>query len=75
MWTLVLAMTAGAVIVLIAGLVTLLVATSHGSGGRQGGAQVALVLLGTSPGVDGRRLLNALHPTVGVGELHVDNPG
>jgi deazaflavin-dependent oxidoreductase (nitroreductase family) len=43
MWTLVLAMTAGVVIVLIAGLVTLLVATTHRSDGRQGGAQIALM--------------------------------
>ena len=43
MWTLVLAMAAGVVIVLIAGAVTLLVATSHGSGERQGDAQVALM--------------------------------
>ena len=43
MWTLVLAMMAGVVFVLIAGLVTLLVATNHRTGGRQGGAQVALM--------------------------------
>jgi deazaflavin-dependent oxidoreductase (nitroreductase family) len=43
MWTLVLAMTAGVVTVPIAGAVTLLVATSHRSGRRQGGPQVALM--------------------------------
>jgi deazaflavin-dependent oxidoreductase (nitroreductase family) len=43
MWMMVLAMMAGIVIVLIAGMATLLLATSHGSCRRQGGAQVALM--------------------------------